>query len=74
MALVTTSIWPVRPDHEDAVFEAWTRFTKDAEAARSWKADQEFGERMGRVQQHVDGLPPSELELVAAVAATPNPA
>jgi len=41
----------------------------DAASAHAWKADPGFGERMGRVQQHVERFEPSELDLVAAVAA-----
>ena len=41
----------------------------DADSAHAWKANPEFGERMGRVQQHVERFEPSELDLVAGVAA-----
>jgi heme-degrading monooxygenase HmoA len=42
-------------------FAAW----ESIEAVRSWKASEEFRERMSRVQQHVDEFAPTELETVA---------
>ncbi len=36
------------------------------EAVRNWKDSPEFKERMGRVQKHIDGFAPTELELVAS--------
>ena len=49
-------------------FAVWS----DAPSAHAWKANPGFGERMGRVQQHVDRFEPSELDLVAAVTADPT--
>lgn len=39
-----------------------------ADAAHAWKADPEFGKRIGAVQQHVAAFAPSELEVVAEVS------
>jgi len=46
-------------------FALWS----DAPSAHAWKSNPAFGERMARVQQHVDRFEPSELDLVAAVGA-----
>jgi heme-degrading monooxygenase HmoA len=37
------------------------------ESVRGWKGHPEFKERMGRVQKHVDGFEPTEVEVVARV-------
>jgi heme-degrading monooxygenase HmoA len=37
------------------------------ESVRGWKGHPEFKERMGRVQKHVDGFAPTEVEVVARV-------
>lgn len=44
-------------------FAAWT----DPEAAHAWKQSPEFRERMGKVQQHVEGFEPAEVSVVAVV-------
>jgi heme-degrading monooxygenase HmoA len=41
----------------------------DAESVRAWKSQPEFRERMGRVQEHVVGFEPLELDAVATVTA-----
>lgn len=41
----------------------------DPDSAHEWKAQPDFGERIGRVLQHVDKFEPSELEVVAEVTA-----
>jgi len=45
-------------------FAPWT----DAEAVRVWKAQPEFRERIGRVQRHVTGFEPLELDVIATVS------
>ena len=44
-------------------FAPWESF----EAQAAWKADPEFGERIGRVRQHTDEFTPSVFELVTQV-------
>ncbi|TAM88867.1 MAG: antibiotic biosynthesis monooxygenase [Jatrophihabitans sp.] len=41
----------------------------DGAAAHAWKAQPEFRERMARVQQHVAGFEPIELDALAAPSA-----
>jgi heme-degrading monooxygenase HmoA len=40
----------------------------DLESVRAWKGSPEFKERMGRVQKHIDGFAPTEVEIVATCA------
>lgn len=44
-------------------FGSW----ESVEAADAWIESPEFGERLGRVREHVDQFSPAELEVVAAV-------
>ena len=41
-----------------------------ADTAHAWKAQSDFRERMARVQQHVSGFEPIELDVLAAVTST----
>ena len=41
---------------------------ESAEAAKEWKASDEFATRMAAVQEHVDEFKPLELEVVTAVS------
>ena len=41
----------------------------DAESAQAWKRSPEFRERIAQVLQHVEDFQPTELTVVAAVAA-----
>jgi heme-degrading monooxygenase HmoA len=48
-------------------FAPWT----DAESAHAWKLSPEFRERIAQILQHVQDFQPTELSVVAVVAAAP---